>query len=97
MNDHFITISQYIESKTTLLAKIAAYDLIITGLENAMLLAVESGYLKQIEFDDSMMKVRTEYRSVEDVAKAMLGYEKIRQMYINRLNGRVTVLRGGNL
>ena len=95
MNDHFITISQYIESKTTLLAKIAAYDLIITGLENAMLLAVESGHL--IEFDDSMMKVRTEYRNVEDVAKAMLGYEKIRQMYINRLNGRVTVLRSGNL
>jgi hypothetical protein len=97
MNDSFCTISQYIESKTTLVAKIAAYDLIISGLETTMLLAVESGHVKQYEYDDSMMKVRAEYRSVDDIANAMIGYEKIRQMYINRLNGRITVLRGGNL
>lgn len=97
MNDNYSTISQYIESKTTLQAKIAAYDLIIAGLETTMLLAVESGHVKQYEFDDSMMKVRSEYRSVDDIAKAMMGYEKIRQIYINRLNGRVSVLRGGNL
>jgi hypothetical protein len=44
-----------------------------------------------------MMKVRTEYRSVNDIANALTGYERIRQTYLNRYNGRVRVLRGGNL
>lgn len=97
MNSNYTTISEYIESRTTLASKIQAYDRIIAGLEATMLTAIESGHIKQYEFDDGMMKVRTEYRSVNDIANAMNGFEKLRQIYINRYNGRVTVLRGGNL
>ena len=97
MNSNYTTIIEYIESRTSLAAKIQAYDTIIAGLEATMLLAIESGHIKQYEFDDGMMKVRTEYRSVNDIANAMTGYERLRQMYINRYNGRVRVLRGGNL
>jgi hypothetical protein len=97
MNSNYTTITDYIESKTTLASKIQAYDAIISGLETTMLTAIESGHIKQYEFDDGLMKVRTEYRSVNDIANAMTGYERLRQMYINRYNGRVRVLRGGNL
>lgn len=97
MNSNYITLSEYIESKSKLIGKIQTYDLIIKKLEEAMLLAIESGHIKQYEFDDGLMKVRTEYRSVNDIANAMTGYERLRQMYINRYNGRVRVLRGGNL
>lgn len=97
MNANYTTISEYIESRDSIKAKIIAYDTIIAGLESTMLAAIESGHIKQYEFDDGMMKVRTEYRSVNDIANAMTGYERLRQMYINRLNGRVRVLRGGNL
>lgn len=97
MNSNYITLSEYIESKSKLIGKIQTYDLIIEKLEEAMLLAIESGHIKQYEFDDGLMKVRTEYRSVNDIANAMTGYERLRQMYINRYNGRVRVLRGGNL
>lgn len=97
MNNNYTTVSEYIESRNSIIAKIQAYDAIISGLESTMLAAIESGHIKQYEFDDGMMKVKTEYRSINDIADAMVGYEKLRQMYINRANGRVRILRGGNL
>lgn len=95
MNDVFTTIPQYITSQTTLRGKILAYDTIIAGLEQTMLLAVSSGDIKQYELDDGMMKVRQEFRSLDDITNAMQGFEKIRQMYINRYNGRTITLRSG--
>lgn len=97
MNDEYMTISQYIESKTTLQAKIAAYDKLIEGMEAALLEATVSGHLVQTEVDDAFMKVRLQFRSIGDMTKALAGLEMLRQRYINRLNGRCTVLRGGRL
>jgi hypothetical protein len=39
--------------------------------------------------------VRLNYRNVGDMTKALAGLEALRQRYINRYNGRSTVLRGG--
>jgi hypothetical protein len=97
MNAEYMTISQYIESKTTLQAKIIAYDNLIEKMELTILEGIGSGHLVQYEVDDSMMKVRAQYRSVADMTKALAGLETMRQRYINRLNGRCTVLRGGSL
>lgn len=97
MNDQFCTISQYIESKCTILEKIAAYDNLIAKMEASMLEGITSGHLVQYEMDDGMMKVRAQYRSVSDMTKALSGLETLRQRFINRLNGRTVVLRGGNL
>lgn len=97
MNAEYMTISQYVETKTTLQAKIAAYDKMIEEMEKSILLGIESGYLVQYEVDDSFMKVRSQFRSVGDMTKALAGLEMLRQRYINRLNGRCTVLRGGSL
>jgi hypothetical protein len=95
MNTEYLTISQYIEAKSKLIGKIATYDLLIEGMEKAILEATVSGHITQTEVDDGFMKVRLNYRSVADMTKALAGLEALRQRYINRYNGRNTVLRGG--
>lgn len=97
MNAEYMTISQYIETKTTLQAKIAAYDKLIEKMELTILTGIDTGGIIQTEVDDGFMKVRLNYRSVADMTKALSGLEMLRQRYINRLNGRCTVLRGGSL
>ena len=34
------------------------------------------------------MKIKTVFRSVNDIAKSIEGLERIKQIYVNRLNGR---------
>src|SRR6478609_4932960 len=97
MNDEYMTISQYIECKSKLIGKIATYDILIEKMESAIAEGAVSGHLVQYELDDGQMKCRAQYRSITDMTKALSGLEMLRQRYINRLNGRVTVLRGGSL
>ena len=97
MNNEYLTIPQYIESKSKLIGKVATYDILIEKMEQSLLEATMSGHLSEYEIDDSMMKVRTRYRSLTDLNNALNGLIKMRQYYVNKYNGRVTVLRGGNL
>jgi len=97
MNDNFCTISQYIESKSSLLAKIQSIDNLISVMELKILDVSESAAYDEYQMDDGQMKVRTKYRSVKDVMAGITGLEQLKQRYVNRYNGRITVLRGGNL
>lgn len=97
MNDQFCSIPQYIECQVSLADKIRAYDLLIEGMETAYLEAITSGHLEEYQMDDGQMKVRAKYRNPQELNSALKGLEQLRQRYVNRLNGRVTVLRGGNL
>lgn len=97
MNDEYMTISQYVEAKSKLIGKIATYDILIEKMEASILEATVSGHLVQYELDDGFMKVRSQFRSVSDMTQALAGLETLRQRYINRHNGRCTVLRGGSL
>lgn len=97
MNLEYMTIPQYVECKSKLIGKVATYDILIEGMETAILEATTSGHISEYEMDDGQMKVRTRYRSINDMQNALNGLIKMRQYYINKYNGRVTVLRGGNL
>jgi hypothetical protein len=97
MNIYYTTIPQYIESRTTLVEKIAAYDVIISGMQSALLEATVSGHLSEYEMDDGQMKVRARYRNIDEMQRAMTGLEKLRQNFVNKVNGRGSVLRSGNL
>lgn len=97
MNADYMTIPEYVECKSKLIGKIATYDLLIESMEKAMLEASVSGHLNQWELDDGQMKVRSMYRSPTQLNTAIRGLESLRQMYINRYNGRVTRLVGGSL
>jgi len=97
MNNEYTSIEQYFEVKSKLIGKIATYDLIIEDMEKALLAATVSGHLLQYELDDGQMKVRTMYRSVTDLTKAMKGLISLREIYKNQHNGRGVRLVGGNL
>jgi FtsZ-binding cell division protein ZapB len=92
-----MTISQFVEEKSKLIGKVETYDILIEKLELAILTSMDNGHLTQLEVDDSMMRVRSNYRSITDMNKAMDGLIKTRQYYKNQCNGRISVLRGGNL
>lgn len=85
----------YVDSKTTISAKITALDNIIGALMTTALKAASTGNLEEYSLDDGQTKIRTMYRSVDQIEKAITSFEKIRQMYINRLDGRMVRLIDG--
>ena len=97
MNLEFMSILAYFECKSKLIGKIATYDLLIESMEKTLMAGVESGHLLQWELDDGQMKVRSQYRNVNDMTEAMNNLIKLRQYYVNKANGRTTRLVGGNI
>lgn len=88
------TAKEYIQSKTTLDARIAAVESLIDSMLLNSIEAIDNGGTASYSMDDGQMKVTTEYRSVKDISAGIKALEKILQIYINRRNGHVTVLRG---
>ena len=85
----------YIESRCDLRAKIIAIDNIIAANESLMLQQVlsQAGGTAMYELDDGQVRIKVNYRSQAELLATMNGLEAIKQRYINRLNGRTTVLR----
>lgn len=97
MNLDYMTVSQFIDEKSKLIGKIATYDLLIASMEKRIETAIDSADLIQYELDDGQMKCRASYRNVGQLVESIESLEKMRQRYINRYNGSVTVSRSGNL
>lgn len=88
------TPSQYLETKESLLAKVQALDVLI---EKTMALTLDTGNglggnISTYELDDGQVRIKTGYRSMKEVSDGIFALEKLQQMYLNRLNGRKTVL-----
>ena len=79
----------YIETSDALCDKIDKLDAIIAALETAALTASANQGIEEYELDDGQVKIKTKYRNAEDIIKSINAYEKMRQLYINRLNKRV--------
>lgn len=88
------TIKEYIESKADLYDKICAIEALINSMIASMADAIDVSGTASYSMDDGQMKVTTQYRSVTDINMGILQLEKMKQMYVNRYNGRVTILRG---
>ena len=85
----------YIDSATTLQEKITKIDAIITALEDTALKAASTGDITEYTLDDGQTKINTIYRGAADVERAITSFERIRQRYINQLNGRIVRLVDG--
>ncbi len=79
----------FIQSAATLKAKIARMDAIIVALEDVALTAASSDNIQEYELNDGQVKIKTEYRGVDAVFKSIKAFEQLRQIYVNRLNGRM--------
>jgi len=88
------SIKEYIQSKSSLDAKIAAIESLIDAMILNSLEAIDNSGTASYSMDDGQMKVTTMYRSVKEISQGIKGLEQIKQIYINRRNGHLTVLRG---
>ena len=86
----------YIETATSLKEKVAKIDNIIDCLLNTALKAVENDDVTEYWLDDGQTKIKTVFRSSLDVTKAIAGYERVRNIYLNRINGRSVQLLDKN-
>lgn len=89
------TVAQYLESKTKLQDRIKAIDALIDSMILRIGEVVEglNVSVEEYQMDDGQMKIRTRYRTVKDVEAGVASLEKMKQMYVNRLHGRVFNLR----
>ncbi len=78
----------FIDSATDMEDKVNKIDAIINALLDISLTAVGKQDIVEYTLDDGQTKIRTEFRGVSAIARAIDDYEKIRQRYFNRLNGR---------
>lgn len=87
----------YIRSKTTLLAKIAACEAIMDTLLTTVVTAAENNDVDEYWLDDGQTKIKTKYRSSKEVMESYEAVERVRQIYVNRYNGRsVRLIPGKN-
>lgn len=95
MSQTHYTISSYIESKSTLLQKIKAIDLLIEKLELKLLEFIDgsASITEEYRMHDGQMEVRTKYKTHSDIEMGISSLERQRQRYINRLHGRSVLLR----
>jgi len=77
----------FIETASSLKQKVACIDLVIDGLLNSALKAVENEDISEYWLDDGQTKIKTVYRSAAEVMKSIRGYEQIKNIYLNRING----------
>lgn len=79
----------YIESCTSDRAKITALDAIINGLMTAAANAAGNEGISEYWLDDGQTKIKKVYRSTASIESAIETFERLKQKYINRINGRI--------
>lgn len=79
----------YIDSATSLREKVTRIDAIIDGLFTAATKAAGGENISEYSLNDGQTQIRTVYRGIESIKASINSFEALRQMYLNRLNGRV--------
>ncbi len=79
----------YIKSSTALCDKIAKIDAIIEVLEDTALKSAANDDVTELMLDDGQTKIKTIYKGTDAVLSSIKGFEQIRTMYENRLNGHI--------
>jgi len=80
------------ENPTTAREMIASIDTIILTLMGAIAKAATTGNMEEYKLDDGQTKISVRYKDVEALTASFNGLIKMKQYYINSLNGRMTRL-----
>jgi hypothetical protein len=83
----------YIEGATGLVERLARIEAIIEALELRQVEVIGKSNVEEYQLDDGQVRIKTIYRSAEEIAKAIEAYDKLKQKILNKLNGRQMVLR----
>lgn len=89
------TIAEYLESKTSMAARIEALDALIDKMILSTAEAIDgmAPSISEYQLDDGQVKIKTAYRSIDQVTDGIKALEQMKQMYVNRLRGRTILLR----
>lgn len=96
---------KYLGTATSLKDRIAKIEAIISALYTTAERAAINGDVSAYTLDDGQVRIGTNFRTVDEVMKSIYAFEKLNQLYINRLTGRMIRLvdgknmrgpRGGN-
>jgi len=79
----------FINSRTNSAEKLKAIDLIIDALYTLAASAAGKDDVEEYSLDDGQTKIRTKFRGLTSITKAILSFEQLRSMHFNRLNGHV--------
>jgi tetrahydromethanopterin S-methyltransferase subunit B len=83
----------YLEDSTSIKDKIARIDTLIASMYNAADKAALTGSVDFYSIDDGQSKIQTKYKGVDAIIEQIKGLEKLRTMYMNKINGRVVTLK----
>ena len=79
----------YLQSKSTIAAKVSAIDDLIDALFLQMAAVVGTSNIEEYQLNDGQTTIRTKYRSPEQITATINVLEQMRNRYENRLNGRI--------
>lgn len=79
----------YIESATSLCDKITRIDAVIDALLTNALKAATTDNIEEYSLNDGQTIIKTRYRNSASVMRSIKEMETIKQVYVNRLNGRM--------
>lgn len=85
----FSSAAIFIDSATKLCDKIVKIDLIIDALLLVAATAAVTDHIEEYSLNDGQTIIRTEYRGTDAVVKSIKAFEMLRELYINKVNGRV--------
>lgn len=88
------TLKEYVQSKESYESKIVAIEALIDAMMINALDTIEDSGTASFSMDDGQMKVTTDFRSMSEITKGIHSLDSLKQMYINRRNGHIVVLRG---
>lgn len=92
------TLDEYISVQTDYSGKIQAIDTLIDLM--LLNLAKQAGSdmsgINEYNLDDGQIKIRTVYTSLKDIEQGVKALETLKQMYLNRMQGRTVILRDIN-
>lgn len=85
----------YIESTTDLRSKITRLNQVIDALISASIKGAANANMEEYSLDDGQTKIRAKYKDMAQIQAAINAFEKAKQIYVNRLNGRSFMLVDG--
>lgn len=85
----------YLDSCTTNQAKVVAIDAIINSLMASAASNAGNAGISEYWLDDGQTKIKKVYRSSSSIFDAIKDFERLKQMYVNRINGRMVRLVDG--
>lgn len=86
--------SIYITASESDVERLNRIDAIIVALENRALLSADKMDMEEYHLNDGQITIRTTYRSVDAIAKAIDSFMKIRARIASRITGtRILTLR----